>query len=212
MSSVYSNLVQTASVPVAPSATGPGRPSLRSAGSSDAYALPPRVCRLAEMAEIPLITEGIYRNLCEAAASRRRLDCHPKFQFADDLRLDCSPIRTRLLIGRLLVRVQLGELSLSRRTGPPHQLPASAESDSSRRSAFSAFPASTSADLAAVAALSISTESDRGPKGTVVVPLAPRHLGPKLSDSLVTTPRGVTGPVSLGPRCVTSNSNCKGNR
>ena len=37
------------------------------------------------------------------------------------------------------------------------------------------------------------------------VPLAPRESAIKLSESLVTTPRGVTGPVPLGPCFAVSN-------
>ena len=65
---------------------------------------------------------------------------------------------------------------------------------------FDALPTRVSADLAAGRELSVSRETDRGPKPTLKVASAPRKLGPKLSKSLFNGPPPVSGPVGFGVR------------
>lgn len=88
-------------------------------------------------------------------------------------------------------RVPSGELDSVPRTGGTDQLTRNAERFASRRFRFSAIPAWCYAVLPAARTLSVSRESDRGAEGTRMVPLGPRNLGPKLSDSRVNNALGV---------------------
>ncbi len=67
----------------------------------------------------------------------------------------------------------------------------------SRRIVISASPATVSATPPARRNLSVSRETRRGPTGTVMVPLGPRHFA---AQTLVTNPLGVTNPFPLGPQ------------
>ena len=66
--------------------------------------------------------------------------------------------------------------------------------------AFTAFPATVYADPPSGPALSVSRETNRGPKGAAKVPTEPQNLAPKLSKSLVNNPLRVNKPVAFGPR------------
>jgi hypothetical protein len=63
--------------------------------------------------------------------------------------------------------------------------------------AFFAISAEISDTSIADSALSVSVERLRGTTGTFKVPFAGRKIPKKLSESLITTPNGVTIPVSL---------------
>ena len=100
------------------------------------------------------------------------------------------------------IRGPFGELVSVLRMRSTDQFTENAERFASRRFCVSAFHATICVGLSRPPRLSISTETNRGPRGTLRVPSAPRNLAPKLSESLVNRGLGVNNAVPFGvPVC-----------
>jgi hypothetical protein len=119
---------------------------------------------------------------------------------------DLHPQALSAFARRTSRRVSRGEPSCVERTNVTQELPANAERKPSRRLAFFAFFREDFRSSLSGPSLSVLGESHRRSRGTFKVPLVARKPLPKLSESLVTIPRGVTTPVSLELPCGASNS------